>query len=296
VCGSTDPGPLFVDRRIDENAIDEMSFASRKAPEFFSWRLQECRTCMTVYAVQIPPSDALRSAYVHAGFDSGIEAEFAAATYAQALLPKLAEHEALSRDAALEVGAGTGAFLRHLTDMGFKKVTGVEPSREAVAAATDEIRGLIRPECFDADRFDAESFMLVCCFQTLEHLPNPSEVVTGAFRLLRPGGLLAIVTHDYRSTVNRLLGSRSPIIDIEHLQLFTGVSLRALLERHGFCDISFAPLRNRYPLRYWLRLLPLPSMLKRSLTKLVRGCGQEMRMIALNVGNIMTIAQKPIPD
>ena len=43
-----------------------------------------------------------------------------------------------------------------------------------------------------------------------------------------------IVCHDRRAPLNRALGARSPIMDIEHLQLFSQASARALLERTGF--------------------------------------------------------------
>ncbi len=67
------------------------------------------------------------------------------------------------------------------------------------------------------------------------------------------------MTHDYRAPINRLLGRRSPIIDIEHMQLFCPASLDRLLGEAGFADIAIRAIRNRYPLRYWLRLRPLPA-------------------------------------
>jgi hypothetical protein len=54
----------------------------------------------------------------------------------------------------------------------------------------------------------------------MEHVLDPKVIALPAFRLLRPGGAFVTVTHDHRGRLNRLLGRRSPIIDIEHLQLF----------------------------------------------------------------------------
>ncbi|PIK73371.1 methyltransferase type 12, partial [Methylobacterium frigidaeris] len=138
------------------------------------------------------------------------------------------------------------------------------------------------------------SLSLVCCFQTLEHVPDPRGLTQAAYDLLRPGGLIAFVTHDYRAPINRLLGRRSPIIDIEHMQLFCPASLRRLLDEAGFGEIATGAIRNRYPLRYWLRLLPLPGPLKPSALAAAEALGLGRRSVGLNVGNLLSVARKPL--
>jgi len=71
------------------------------------------------------------------------------------------------------------------------------------------------------------------------------------------------VCHDRRAPLNRALKRRSPIFDVEHLQLFSRPALRALFERAGFERIEMRSVVNRYPLRLWVRYLPLPSAAKR---------------------------------
>jgi SAM-dependent methyltransferase len=137
------------------------------------------------------------------------------------------------------------------------------------------------------------SLSLVCCFQTLEHVPDPRGLTQAAYDLLRPGGLIAFVTHDYRAPINRLLGRRSPIIDIEHMQLFCPASLRRLLGEAGFGEIAIGAIRNRYPLRYWLRLLPLPGALKPAGLAAVEALGLGRRSVGLDVGNLLSVARKP---
>ena len=43
-------GREFASARIDEAALDEYAFASRKFPEYMRQRLVECLCCDTVYA------------------------------------------------------------------------------------------------------------------------------------------------------------------------------------------------------------------------------------------------------
>jgi hypothetical protein len=59
-----------------------------------------------------------------------------------------------------------------------------------------------------------------------------------------------------------LLGRKSPIFDIEHVQLFSPQSATYLLNRCGFSDIFVRPIVNSYPLYYWLKLLPFPGKVK----------------------------------
>lgn len=101
-----------------------------------------------------------------------------------------------------------------------------------------------------------------------------------------------MVTHDYRSLVNRLLGKRSPIIDIEHMQLFSPRSVRYLMDATGYKRISVKPFVNTYAARYWLRLAPLPNTLKRPLLTMMRPIKADRIRIGVNVGNLVAAGYK----
>ena len=263
VCGVGEPqSTVFLEASFDPARLTDASFASRKTPEFMSYRLLRCLACHTVYAAAAPPPEMLANAYAAAAYDSAEEASLAADTYAAALAPALAllPH----RGRVLEIGTGTGALLARMLRAGFAQAVGVEPSRAAISQADPAVRPMITEGVFTETDFEPESFDLICCFQTLEHVPDPRALVRSCARLLRPGGMLALVTHDYAAPLNRLLGRRSPIIDIEHLQLFCRASLDRLLRDAGLPTQQTHVLVNRYPLRYWLRLMPLPEGLKRS--------------------------------
>jgi hypothetical protein len=126
----------------------------------------------------------------------------------------------------------------------------------------------------------------------LEHVPDPLELIRQCHRLLAPHGQLALVTHNYGAVLNRLLGKRSPIIDIEHLQLFNPESIRYLLNSQGFSNIEVLSISNRYRIGYWLRLLPLPVDFKRQILRLSEKMRFSEVMLSLNVGNILSIATK----
>lgn len=292
VCGAgANAGELYLKASLDPARLSGSSFASRKAPEFMSFKLLRCTVCKTVYAAVAPPAEVLAQAYHEADYDSSEEALLAAETYAAALAPMMA---ALPRmDRVLEIGTGTGALLGRLLKAGFREAVGIEPSRAAIAAAPPAIRKLIREGVFVEADFAPASFDLICCFQTLEHVPDPRALAASCVRLLRPGGALALVTHDYAAPLNRVLGRRSPIIDIEHLQLLCRPSLERLLKDAGLKAITVSGLVNRYPLRYWLRLAPLPGIVRSAVVGLLGVTGLGQAKLAANVGNLLAIGRKP---
>jgi SAM-dependent methyltransferase len=291
VCGSTDDRDVFAAQRLDSASLDAFAFASRKRPEHMRLRLVSCPCCDLVYASPVPAPEMLARAYEAAAFDSAIEARFAARTYIRALEPLWGALP--DRDGALDIGTGEGAFLRELLEAGFTGVGGVEPSTEPIAAAEPSIAARIEHGVFRADVRPAGSLSLVTCFMTIEHVPDPAVLVRDATRLLKPGGLLAIVCHDRRAPVNRLLGMRSPIVDVEHQQLFSPASIAQLLQRAGLSDVGRHPIRNRYPLRYWLRLAPLPRRGGQLAERWLERARLADRAVTLPVGNLLAWGSRP---
>src|SRR6266550_8107351 len=152
VCGETaSTAALFMRRSLDESRLTEASFASRKTPEFMSYQLVKCRQCATVFASEAPAARALANAYHEANYDSADEASFAAAVYRKSLEPFL--DSLPGRGIALEIGTGTGVFLRHLRQFGFHEQVGIEPSPAAIAAASDDVRPCIREGVFTGEEF-----------------------------------------------------------------------------------------------------------------------------------------------
>jgi SAM-dependent methyltransferase len=284
-CGSTDDSRIFAEQHLDFDALDEHAFASRKRPEMMRLRLVACPSCDLVYASPIPSPEALARAYEAAAFDSAEEARYAAHSYARELEDVFSHLP--DRRGALDIGTGEGAFLGELVQRGFSEVAGVEPSSAPIAAAEPEIAKLIEHGVFRPGIRPAASLSLVTCFQTIEHVPDPAELVRDAVELLKPGGVLAIVCHDRRAPVNRVLGLRSPIVDIEHMQLFSPRSISELLVRSGLRDVRHRAIRNRYPARYWARLMPLPDRFQVLLSTALERSGIAGRPLTVPVGNIL---------
>jgi SAM-dependent methyltransferase len=285
VCGPSAKAALVAEARLDPARLDGYAYASRKAPELMHHRLWRCLECGVLYANPAPPPSQLARSYDQALFDSGLEAAYAAGTYARQVL----RLEGLPRQGSLDIGTGDGAFMRQLMDAGFSGVRGLEPSRAPIRAAEPALRRRIRHGMFKPGQGRAASLGLVTCFQTLEHVAEPLALLKGARRLLRPGGAFAAVCHDHRAPLNRILGRRSPIYDLEHLQLFSRPSLAKLFVRAGFQRVRVVRISNRYPLGYWLRLFPLPGAIKGPAQTLLKATGLARLGLSLPVGNLWAV-------
>jgi SAM-dependent methyltransferase len=250
----------------------------------------ECRDCGLLYGNPAVSIDSGLSAYKEAAFDSSQESRFAAQTYAKLIADQISSIP--SREKALDIGAGDGAFLEELVQLGFRDVTGVEPSAAPIACAKPEVRKMIRHDIFRARDFAGLHFDLVTCFQVMEHLWNPLDLARDVNSILKPGGLFVTITHDLRALSARLLGDKSPIFDIEHLQLFSDKTIRALLQRAGFSDIRVMPVWNRYPIHYWMKLAPLPQNLKKGLIQVTKQGPLARVACSLPAGNIAAVARK----
>jgi 2-polyprenyl-3-methyl-5-hydroxy-6-metoxy-1,4-benzoquinol methylase len=285
ICDSRRNTEAYAERHIDESQLSRFSFASRKLPEYMHHRLLLCHGCDLLFA---EPQEELNlgKAYEQAAFDSGRESACAAVTYRRVLagvLGRLPERAGL-----LDIGAGDGAFLREMLRAGFREMIGLEPSEAPIRAADSSVRGMLQQGMFGQELFEPGRFSLITCFQTIEHVTDPLGLCKEACRLLQPGGAFAIIAHNRRGVVNRLLGRKSPIFDVEHLQLFSERSIEGLMKAAGFSEIRAEGFWNSYPLSYWARLFPLPAGFKRLvLAGLQRTFGSIP--VKLPVGNMLCV-------
>jgi ubiquinone/menaquinone biosynthesis C-methylase UbiE len=115
----------------------------------------------------------------------------------------------------LEVGCGTGAVTRVLAQWpGVAEVVGVDPSPIFVAKARELGAALHNLSFEEADgralRFADRDFDVVVFHTTLTHVPQPERARAEAFRVLRPGGTLAICDGDY-ATITVAIGEFDPL-------------------------------------------------------------------------------------
>jgi SAM-dependent methyltransferase len=115
----------------------------------------------------------------------------------------------------LEIGCGTGPVTRLLARRpGVAEAVGVDPSPVFIAKAGEFAAELGNISFEEGDgralRFADGDFDVVVCHTVLCHIPEPERALAEAFRVLRPGGTLAVCDGDY-ATTTVALGESDPL-------------------------------------------------------------------------------------
>ncbi len=276
---------------FDPEAFSARVFSARRLPDRVHYRMVTCGTCGLVRSDPVAGEELLARLYASSSFDYGQEVVSIQATYGRAL--RSLEERATRRDALLEIGCGNGFFLAQARRQGWREVRGVEPSADAVAKAPPELDGAIVQDVMRSGLFAPESFDAVCLFQVLDHISSPVDLLEECLAVLRPGGQILAFNHNVRAFSARLLGERSPIVDIEHTYLYSPATMRALFAKAGFVDTRVRSVRNTYSLAYLAQLTPLPAALKSRLLPALRAGPAARLRVTVPLGNLCLIARKP---
>jgi len=173
----------------------------------------------------------------------------------------------------LDVGAGPGFMVAAAGERGWD-ASGVDLNGWAAAYARDELGVEVRQGSLEDAGLGAGSLDALSMLDLIEHVADPHRLVTEAARVLRPGGVLAILTPDAGSPVSRALGARWPEVKRppEHIVLFSVGGLAALLETHGFEVEGWHSIGKRSTLETLLEdVSPAAPAAARLLRPLVRG-------------------------
>lgn len=141
----------------------------------------------------------------------------------------------------LDVGCGTGRYLRTMHALGLEKrhIHGLELDATVVQSLQHEGFDAVCARVEDA-HFETASIDMVTMFHVIEHVDAPDRVVSRIAKWVAPGGLLAIETPNIDSLDRRLFadglwgGYHIP----RHWHLFTQATLSRLLSGAGFTPIA----------------------------------------------------------
>ena len=134
-------------------------------------------------------------------------------------------------EVALDLGVGDG---RLATEIQTTKLVGADVSQVALDRARARLpeADLVLLEPDQPLPFDDNSFDLVTCIETIEHIRDVQLTFSEIRRVLRPGGRLAITTPRAARWRVLVIGLEHPFSP--HIRKFTRRSLRTVLESMGF--------------------------------------------------------------
>ncbi|WP_336980670.1 class I SAM-dependent methyltransferase [Altererythrobacter fulvus] len=128
---------------------------------------------------------------------------------------------------------------------------------------------------------------LAVMVHVLDHLLDPLPLLTQIRAKLRPGGMLAIVTHNEASLLRRILGRKWPPFCLQHPQLFSPATMKTVLQRAGLERVEVTGSSNLFPSDFLVRQgaqavgVPLGKVSLPSFP------------VRLPLGNILTLARAP---
>lgn len=154
----------------------------------------------------------------------------------------------------LDIGSAKGVFLDIAQKSGWE-ATGVDPAENDSSYARQAFGLNVITGTLEEAGLPDNCFDVATMWDVIEHLKDPAGTIAEAFRVLRPGGLICVLTpnHDslitdvarlaYKITVQRLPLERLLYPPV-HLYYFTPRTLSDLLCRAGFevKRIGSAPL------------------------------------------------------
>jgi ubiquinone/menaquinone biosynthesis C-methylase UbiE len=135
----------------------------------------------------------------------------------------------------LEVGCGTGVLTRVLAGLPeVDRVVGVDVAGSLVDKARELAAGVPNLEFEEADArslpFAGVRFDVVVFDSTLSHVSEPELALAEAFRVLRPGGLLAAFDGDY-ATATVALDDHDPLQACVDAMMANSVTDRRVMRR-----------------------------------------------------------------
>lgn len=135
----------------------------------------------------------------------------------------------------LDIGSATGEFLAAMKELPGWDVAGIEPANAAAEYSRKEYGIQVFVGNLEEAEFSPATFDAVTLWDVLEHLHNPSTSLQRIHNILKPIGVLVIRLPNGDGLDAKLFGETWIGFDTpRHTYVFTGLTLKRLLEKEGF--------------------------------------------------------------
>ncbi|MBI1824728.1 MAG: class I SAM-dependent methyltransferase [Nitrospirae bacterium] len=143
----------------------------------------------------------------------------------------------------LDVGCGGGRFLNRMKKKGWE-VEGIERDPLAVERVSKKYRIPVTTGTLPESGYPSGYFDVITLSHMIEHEHDPLGLIHEIYRILKPGGLMVIVTPNCDGLAHRKFGKYWRGLEPpRHLYLYSADSLRLCLGRSGF-DSQFVSVET----------------------------------------------------
>jgi len=215
------------------------------------FQIWECRNCRLRFTQDAPGAASIGAYYQaesyisHSDTNKGLVNQLYHIARKQTLTRKRKLISSYSRDVKqptlLDIGAGTGAFVQHMQQHGWK-TTGLEPDERARQRAAKIHHVELLPIEMLQSIPDA-SCDVITMWHVLEHVHALNDCVAQLKRITKPSGFVFIAVPNYTSQDAAIYQSYWAAYDVpRHLYHFSPTSMKTLLERHTFTLRDIKPM------------------------------------------------------
>jgi len=288
-CDSTDAAnhPVVYNKSYKDEDLNAEAFEARKVTKHAHNEMVRCLKTGLLFSRQILDDASLNELYKGSEIHFNDLVDYIKNDYWKPISKYV---PGWTKKKAMDIGCSTGFFLEVLKDNGYEEVYGVEPGEEPKKIARADIRDNIHTGFYGPGLYPKDYFDLITCFQTLDHLSDPLGMLKTIYENVKPGGNVYMIMHNTDALQAKILGEKSPIIDVEHIYLFNKKNLPMLCQKAGFKVVSVFDITSGYPFSYWLRMAPLP--LKKMWIGLFKATGMYNKIVPMKAGNMGIILQK----
>jgi SAM-dependent methyltransferase len=146
--------------------------------------------------------------------------------------------------ALLDVGCSSGGFLGSMKGEPWK-LYGIEMSADCAKRAEARTGAQVFVGDIPHAPFAPGSFDVVTCFDVLEHVYDPLQVMTKVCEWLKPGGIFYVQVPNIDSAEGRIFGNYWHGLELpRHLSHFSPASLRNVAKLTGLREVSVVTQRN----------------------------------------------------
>ncbi|MFT6244125.1 MAG: SAM-dependent methyltransferase [Salibacteraceae bacterium] len=208
------------------------------------WKIVKCTKCKFIYTNPQPTMETLPQFYEEEyfkdkrHFDSFYNKDGSKKTTINNYVNRIQdiENHSTKRGRLLEIGCARGEFLTEMKKRGWDAL-GVEISEDAGKIANDN--GIETFVGVFADYEPPLKLDAICMYQTLEHVPDPKEIIVKAFNDLNPGGIFVVEVPNIECFEQKFSKTRKHLsYDLpRHLSHFSPNFLKAEFAKAGFSEV-----------------------------------------------------------
>ena len=145
---------------------------------------------------------------------------------------------------------------------------------------------------FNEKMFEKNSFDMITFFQTFDHIAEPNTFLQNCFKILKDDGFILAINHNAKSFSARIMGEKSPIIDIGHAYLYDLTTMKKIFEKNNFYVHNVFSVQNVVSIERLIQLLPIKATTSDKIQKFTKLLKINKCSLKLPLGNLGIIAQK----